>query len=73
MLLVVRVDLHGLRHEDVQNEVIRFVEKYWDTGLQQEIITGHSEKMKNLVIEILEEYKLNYVTGCNIGYIRILD
>ena len=68
-----KLDLHGVRHIDVQREVIRFVEKHWNHNVQLEIITGHSERMKDLVLEVLEEYKLDYVTGCNIGYIRIIN
>ena len=69
---MVRLDLHDTRYIDVRRKVIKFVEEYWDKDLQQEIITGHSEKMKGLVIEVLKEYKLSYLTGCNIGYIRVV-
>jgi hypothetical protein len=38
-------------------------------------VTGHSEKMKSVVIEVLNEYKLNYrvggFAGLNKGFISI--
>ena len=58
-----RLDLHGIKHEDVHREVIRFVEDSWDCGDGATIITGHSGVMKDIVIEVLEEYKLEYEAG----------
>jgi len=58
----ITLDLHGVRHEDVKPEVVRFVEKNWNSGVKGTIITGHSEKMKVLVIEVLDEYKLTHNT-----------
>ena len=57
-----KLDLHKTKHEDVQHKVIRFIEDNWNSG-EVEIITGYSEKMKSLVIEILNEYKLTYSIG----------
>jgi uncharacterized protein YggU (UPF0235/DUF167 family) len=70
-----KIDLHRTRHEDVNSEVIRFIERYWNSGKELEIITGHSNRMKNLVTEVLEEYKLEWQVGrkfdVNKGYIVI--
>lgn len=55
-----KLDLHGIRHYDVRSMVIRFIEEYWDTGTEVEIVTGHSEQMKFIVKEVLDEYKLEY-------------
>lgn len=55
-----RLDLHGVKHQDVRSMVIRFVERYWNTDTEVEIITGHSERMKSIVKEVLDEYKLKY-------------
>lgn len=70
-----KLDLHRTRHEDVNSEVIRFIEKFWNLSEEIEIITGHSQNMKNLVIEVLEEYKLEWQIGrkfdVNKGYIVI--
>lgn len=58
--MIDKLDLHGVKHQDVRAMVIRFVEKYWDTGTEIEIITGHSERMKSIVKDVLDEYKLEY-------------
>lgn len=58
-----KLDLHGTKHEDVRRKVTKFIEKHWGTQEDVEIITGHSSRMKNLVIDILDEYELIYVRG----------
>jgi len=58
----ITLDLHGVRHEDVKPEVVRFVEKNWNSGVKGTIVTGHSIRMKVLVSEVLDEYKLVYKT-----------
>jgi DNA-nicking Smr family endonuclease len=60
---VYKVDLHRLRHEDAQRAVIHFIEDHWHEQAELEIITGNSNKMKELVKSILDEYKLT----CQIG------
>mgnify|MGYP001171783387 CR=1 FL=1 len=57
------IDLHGIRHGEVKNLLIRKIEDLWDSNTKLEIITGHSSKMKNIVIETLYEYKLPYEDG----------
>lgn len=59
----VSLDLHGVRHMDVKQQVISFIENHWDTGEELHIITGNSIKMKELVVIVLEEYKLEYKTN----------
>ena len=58
----IKLDLHGAKHQNVKPLVIRFVEENWNSGERGVIITGHSEKMKMLVIEVLDEYKLTHNT-----------
>jgi hypothetical protein len=53
-----KLDLHRMRHEDARRSVIRFVEDNWGSGEEAEIITGNSQRMKDLVSEILNEYQL---------------
>ena len=70
-----KLDLHGTRHEFVKSALIRFIEDAWDKeGPKEdaEIITGYSDKMKEIVKEVLDEYKLEYVEGdaINKGYIK---
>ena len=57
------LDLHGMRHHFVRNDVIRFIESFWDTNTKLQIITGNSEKMKEEVTQVLSEYKLNWTSG----------
>jgi len=69
-----RLDLHRTKHEEVRDIVIRFIEDHWWDGAELEIITGNSRAMKNLVIDVLREYKLEYQIGrpfdfSNKGYI----
>ena len=61
--VIYKVDLHTLRHEDARREVIRFIEEHWNEEAELEIITGNSNKMKELVKNILDEYKLTYQVG----------
>jgi hypothetical protein len=58
-----KLDLHGTKHRDVKNKVIRFVEEHWNKRRELVIITGNSVKMRDLVASVLEEYKLSYHVG----------
>lgn len=57
------LDLHGLRHHEVQNEVVRFLERHLRSGLFVEIITGNSQAMLEESIKIIQQYGLQYYTG----------
>jgi DNA-nicking Smr family endonuclease len=55
------LDLHGVRHIDVQNTVKRFIEDHFeDYGHRGIIITGNSSTMRSLVARELCKYKLEY-------------
>lgn len=56
------IDLHGLRHDDAKHKVINFIEDNWFTLGELRIITGHSQRMKDVVIEVLKEYKIPHRT-----------
>ena len=56
-----KVDLHGIRHDDARQKVIHAIEDNWDTDNRIEVITGHSRKMKEIVVTLVEEYKLSYM------------
>ena len=58
-----KLDLHGVRHHEVRNKVIRLVEDNWGEGLNVEIITGNSDEMKSIVGNVLDEYNLDYKVG----------
>ena len=62
-LVIPRLDLHGLRHHEVENEVVRFLEKHLRSGLFIEIITGNSSVMIEESIKIIQQYGLQYYHG----------
>jgi hypothetical protein len=62
-LMTPRLDLHGLRHHEVQNEVVRFLESHLRSGLFLEIITGNSDIMIQESVKIIQQYGLQYYTG----------
>lgn len=55
------LDLHGVRHIDVENTVKRFLEDNFDAE-EMEIITGCSSKMQSLVKSVLWDYDFNFKT-----------
>lgn len=70
------LDLHGVKHEDVEREVVRFVEDCWGTAEEEaKVITGHSDSMRNLAIKILHEYdaiaKIGGELGLDRSYIKV--
>jgi hypothetical protein len=68
------LDLHGLKHEDVEEVCHRFVNENWGSQVELHIVTGHSVKMKSLVRRVLSMYDLEFEDGDikNKGYIRII-
>lgn len=62
-----KLDLHGIKHEDVRGILVKYIEHLWNTNTEVEIITGHSPQMKAIVIEVLGEYKLEYSDGGFLG------
>ena len=55
-----KLDLHKVKHKYARGKVIRFIENYWGSDVEVEFITGNSQKMRGLVINILDEYGLTY-------------
>ena len=51
------LDLHGVRHRDVQDLVDSFIGRYFHI-LPVEIITGNSADMQEIVKKIVQSYKL---------------
>tara|TARA_B100001250_G_C19718658_1_gene752764 strand:+ start:810 stop:1043 length:234 start_codon:yes stop_codon:yes gene_type:complete len=68
------LDLHGIQHRDVKSLVEDFVLKN-QKSLPLKIITGNSEKMKFLVIDVLNIHGFQYSDGdyYNRGYIDVLN
>ena len=65
--LMRRLDLHGVRHEQARQDLIRFIESLWNSDTEVEIITGHSPEMRKIVTDVLDEYKLRYHVGGFLG------
>ena len=71
------LDLHQVRHEEAEILVDRFINENWGKNLYFQIITGNSEIMKNIVIQKLHLYELEFSVGDkwnpnNSGYITVL-
>ena len=68
------LDLHGVKHEEVENEVARFLHLWMGKNLFADIITGHSETMSNLVLKVVTAYGLEYMSGlpAHPGRIRVV-
>ena len=64
---MLEIDLHGVKHGDVRGRLIRFIEDHRGADIDFEVITGHSEKMKEIAKEILDEYGLRYYDGGYLG------
>lgn len=56
------IDLHGIRNPKVRNILTEEIENLWGSDTDLRIVTGHSQKMKELVSVVLDEYKLEYTT-----------
>ena len=67
------LDLHGLKHFQVRDEVENFV-LLNSTELPIRIITGDSLRMRNLTVNILNKHKFTYdIPAHNPGEIIVLS
>lgn len=53
-----KIDLHGIKHENVANIIIDVIEKHFDNNTLVTVVTGNSRKMKVLVLDVLAEYDI---------------
>lgn len=72
--IVQPLDLHGVKHANV----VKLVEDYLFQNQEEcplKIITGNSDKMKNIVINVVQSNGFNYLEGdyYNRGYITVLN
>lgn len=52
-----KIDLHGIKHENVQKELDQFYWQMMQKGHSEvEVITGISNKMKEIVKQVSEDY-----------------
>ena len=66
---ITHLDLHGIRHSDVDSEVLNFVYKFQD-ALPLIIICGNSSKMVEIVSNLLVNSKINF-SSPRFGILRI--
>ena len=68
---MLELDLHGIRHIDVDRIVENFI---FLNALPLYIITGNSMKMLEITMEVLGRNNFEYVIGneWNKGYIKVL-
>ena len=65
------LDLHGLKHSEVEDEVIDFIVS---TEPPFRIITGKSEEMRRMVKKLLDHYEFNfYIPAHNAGEIIVTE
>ena len=68
------LDLHGVRHNQVEDKLTRYF--FWEKPghKQYTIITGNSRKMREIVFEWLDKHEYNYyVPSHNLGEIQISE
>ena len=68
------LDLHGIKHTDVEALVEDFILQNQDQ-IPLKIITGNSDKMKMIVVWVLKKHDFKYQDGdyYNRGYIEVLN
>lgn len=63
-----RLDLHGVKHEDVVRQVDKFIWECMQSGISQAtIVTGNSDPMKHIVNQCLNEHGLHAHPFFNMG------
>ena len=59
MTLTKELDLHNIRHQDVQTKLDKFLGEHMMKGTNEiRIVTGNSDNMKNVVDDVLNDYGL---------------
>ena len=59
MTLIKELDLHNIRHQDVQTKLDRFLGEHMMKGSDEvRIVTGNSDDMKKVVDDVLNDYGL---------------
>ena len=66
------LDLHGVKHADVEDKLIDFFFWHGFNCEKANIITGNSQKMQELVISFLDKYEFKYyISSHNLGEIIV--
>jgi DNA-nicking Smr family endonuclease len=68
-----RIDLHGVKHENVQRELDQFYWQMMQKGHSEvEVVTGISQRMKEIVKQVSEDYNFSVLeTPINPGALII--
>lgn len=54
-----KIDLHNIRHQDVQTKLDKFLGEHMMKGTNEiRIVTGNSDNMKKVVDDVLNDYGL---------------
>lgn len=61
------LDLHHTRHHEVQRKVDQFLYENMN-NMPVKIITGYSERMKEIVIDTIKDYGYRYKIGDDLGF-----
>jgi hypothetical protein len=67
------LDLHRVKHADVEDKLIDFLfwQKFNFKGIN--IITGNSQKMQEIVMDFLDKYEFKYyISSHNLGEIIVV-
>ena len=67
---ITHLDLHGVKHAEAHQEILDFVYQYQDS-LPLIIICGNSNKMLQIVSEVLETESLDF-SSTRYGILRIV-
>lgn len=54
--MIPQLDLHGIKHTDVQRKCDIFMTQIWGTYDCVDIITGNSDQMRKMVVSALNDY-----------------
>jgi hypothetical protein len=66
------LDLHGVKHTDVEDKLIDFFFWHGFDCKEANIITGNSQKMQELVISFLDKWDFKYyISSHNLGEIIV--
>ena len=73
MAKIESLDLHGVRYHEVEDTVTNWLFPKTNQQLPINIITGNSEQMKKIVINILKSNKYHYINvdPINKGYLKV--
>ena len=66
------LDLHGVKHAEVENKLVEFL--FIGRANPCVIITGNSQRMKDIVLEFLDFHNYNYyIPSHNLGEIQVWE